>query len=76
MEPKQEWLQQNFDLDDAALSKMIKQCSPLLDCSVDANLKLRLNFYMNALGDKQEAVALIINCLSMFSYSLENRLKP
>ena len=32
--------------------------------------------YIDALGDKQEALALIISCSAMLGYSLEKRLKP
>ena len=75
MEPKLEWLQQRLDLDDAALSNMIQQFPTFFNCNVDTNLKPTLDFYIDALGEKQ-ALALVVDRPSLFSYSLEKRLKP
>ena len=76
MEPTLEWLQQRLRLDDAAVSEMIQKLPALFGCNVDTNLKPTLNFYIDALGDKREACALVIDRPNLFGYSLEKRLKP
>ena len=76
MEPKLEWLQQRFHLDDAALSNMIQKLPALFSCNVVTNLEPTLHFYINALGDKQEALALVMDRPNLFGLSLEKRLKP
>ena len=43
---------------------------------MDTNLQPVLNFYIDAIGSKEGALALVIQFTSLFSYSPENRLKP
>jgi len=76
IEPTLNWLQQQLDLDDASVSKMIQKMPPLLACNIDTNLKPTLDFYINALGDEEEALRIVIRDPSLFTYSLKNRLNP
>ena len=76
IEPKLEWLQQHRRLDDAALSNMMQQFPALFGYNIDSNLEPTLNFYIDALGDEREAVALVLSCPAMLGYSLEKRLRP
>ena len=49
---------------------------PVFLCyNVNTNLKPTLNFYIDALGDKQEVLALFIDHPNLLSCSLEKRLK-
>ena len=71
------WLQQRLLLTDEDLSKFAERMpTPLLGCSVDANLEPTSNFYIKALGDEGEALALLIKDPALFCFSLERRLKP
>ena len=76
MELKLEWLQQHLHLDDAALSNMIQQFPALFNCNAETNLRPTLDFYIDALGDTQGALALVVGQPNLFSLSLEKRLKP
>merc|ERR1719291_911291 len=76
IELKLGWLQHRLDLDDAAVSKLVQQCPPLLGCNVHTNLEPTLNFYIDALGEEGEALALVVRDPRLFSLSLEKRLKP
>lgn len=75
LEPKLEWLQQRFDLSNSAVSDMIQKCPSILGYNVDTNLGPTLNFYIDALGDEGEALALVTQYPNLLSYSLEKRLK-
>ena len=48
----------------------------VLTCNIDTNLEPTLDFYIDALGDKSEALALVTRNPGSFSRSLEKRLKP
>ena len=76
MKPTLNWLQQRLNLNDASVSKMIQKQPSLLCCNIDTNLKPALDFYINALRDKEEALCMVILDLSLFTYSLKNRLNP
>ena len=60
---------------DEELTKMICRHPILFSYSIDSNLELTLNFYINALG-KDEALALVKRNPGAFGRSLEKRLKP
>ena len=49
---------------------------PLFCCNIDTNLEPTLNFYIDALGDENKALNLIIRIPASLGYSVENRLKP
>ncbi|KAL7528731.1 hypothetical protein ACHAWF_008338 [Thalassiosira exigua] len=55
---------------------MMKMYPEILGCSVDTNLEPKLNFFIEVLGSELEALALVQRNPSMFSRSLEKRLKP
>ena len=76
MEPKLMWLQRRLDLNEASVSEMIQKMPSLLGFNVDANLKPTLDFYIDALGDEEEALRLVVPDPSLFTYSLKNRLTP
>ena len=76
MEPKLMWLQQRLDLNDASVSEMIQKMPSLLGFNIDTNLKPTLDFYINALGDEEEALCMVVRDPSLFGYSLKNRLNP
>ena len=76
LEDKLMWIQQRLYLTDEELSKMIQQYPALLGCNIDSNLEPTLDFYIDALGDENQALALVTRNPSSFAYSLENRLKP
>lgn len=76
LEPLMDWVQQRLSLTDDELSIFVKRFPPLLGYSVENNLEPTLNFYVDAFGDEEEALALIKQNPSFFGRSLENRLKP
>ena len=76
MEPKLNWLQQNLYLTDEQLSKMMQQHPPLFGYNIVTNLEPTLDFYIDTLGDKSEALALVTRNPVAFGVSLEKRLMP
>jgi len=76
VKPTLYWLQQRLDLNDASVSEMIQKMPTLLGCNIDTNLKPTLDFYINALGDEEEALCMVVPDPSLFTYSLKNRLNP
>ena len=68
IEPKLKWLQQQIDLNDAALSNITRQHPSFFAHNVNTNLKPTLHFYINALGGKQEALTLVTDRSNLFSY--------
>ena len=76
MKPTLNWLQQRLNLNDASVSKMIQKQPSLLAFNIDTNLKPTLDFYINALGNEEEALCMFVPDPSLFTYSLKNRLTP
>jgi len=76
MEPKLEWLQKHLSLTDVELSNMIQKQPAFFGYNIPNNLEPTLNFYIDILGDENEALALVKRRPSAFTYSLEKRLKP
>ena len=76
MEPTLDWLQERLSLTDDELSKIIQTQPALFGYNIPNNLEPTLNFYIDALGDENEALALVTGDPHSFTYSLEKRLKP
>ena len=76
LEPKLEWLQQNLSLSEDELSEMIQKQPALFGYNIPNNLEPTLDFYINALGSKSDAISYVKQKHKSFSYSLEKRLKP
>ena len=76
LEPKLEWIQQRLSLTDGGLSNFVQKLPSILCCNVDNNLEPTLEFYIDALGDEEEALALVIRNPVLFGISLEKRLRP
>ena len=76
MEPKLDWLQQHLSLTDEEVSNMIQKQPALFGYNIPNNLEPTLDFYIDALGDENEALALVTRNPSALSRSLEKRLKP
>ena len=76
MEIKLEWLKQNLSLTDVELSEMIQKQPALFGYNIPNNLEPTLDFYINALGSKSDAITYVRQKPKSFSYSLEKRLKP
>lgn len=76
-EVKLDWIERRLHLSDQEdLSEFIVRYPCLLNCNIEANLELTLNFYIDALGNEREAVRLVTHNPSLLAYSLEKRLKP
>ena len=73
MEITLNWLQHRLMLSDEGLKIYIKNTPTLLGCT---NLEPTLNFYVYALGNNEEAVALVIQTPALLGYNLEKRLQP
>ena len=65
-----------YCLDGAAPAKMVKQLPNIFGYNVDSNLKPTLNFYIDALEDKQRAFALVINSPNLFNFSCKKHMNP
>merc|ERR1719291_291553 len=76
IEPKLDWLQKRLSLNDSELSNFVQKFPSLLNFNVDTNIEPTLNFYIDALGDEDQALNLVIRRPALISLSLENRLKP
>merc|ERR1719221_1137059 len=76
IEPKIDWLQKRLSLNDSELSILLQKLPSLLGYNVDTNIEPTLNFYIDALGDEDQALDLVIRMPALIGYSLENRLKP
>ena len=55
---------------------MMQKHPPLFGYNIDTNLEPTLDFYIDTLGDKSEALALVTRNPVAFGVSLEKRLKP
>merc|ERR1719291_217501 len=75
-EPKLDWLQKRLSLNDSELSNFVQKLPSLLNFNVDTNIEPTLNFYIEALGDEDQALNLVRRQPALISLSLENRLKP
>lgn len=61
---------------DEELSEMIQKQPAFFGYNIPNNLEPTLNFYIDALGNKSDAIAYVRQKPKSFSYSLEKRLNP
>ena len=76
LEPKLQWLQTRFHLDDAGLKMMVLRL-PVLCYSVEANIQPKLGFFEEELGlSPSEVCASIVSAPARLGYSLKTRYRP
>jgi hypothetical protein len=75
LEPKLSWLQERLSLDDKSISFVVQRMPALVGYGIASNLEPTLKFYEDCVGSVA-ARTMIANNPMLFTYSLEQRLKP